>query len=400
MADRHRAREMVASDLVYFGLILSFFAVALARTHENAGAVVFRDAFLALPLAAAGIAVCHSTIGYRDLTVLLFSLCAIFASLVANIEAVATGGIKAFLITAMLLVMSAFRAGFDASRMAAPLVAALLLFVAYNLYFYVTFQQFGPAWTWFIFSGAYENQNGLAIILFCGILLIRLREHLGARLSKRLIYMEIFLATLIILTQSRATLLAVAIFYTIRYGAFNRRLLASACLIGAVVGALLYWTSHDGTVDIASRFLDRFQGDVTSHRIVFWGIAFGEIMSSFKNLFFGVGINSFTIEIRTMDKLAEVSVHNAFINALLNYGVVGLVGLIAVVGNGIIRAHRWQRRGLTAALAAIAAHAMFESNLYGGLTITSFILALYLFTSGAAVRRTAMAQQRVLSYAH
>lgn len=381
---------MRASDLLYFGVILSFFSIALARTHEDAGLSPFREMFLAVPLMVIGLNIACSRISYRDLIILSLALCAAFVTFVINIENVAAGGMKAFFLSIVLLVLSGFRARFDASRWGATLTVSLLLFVGYNLYFYIGLKQFGPYWTWFILSGAYENQNSLAITLFCGILFLRLREHLGSTMSRRLVWVELILATLIVLTQSRATLLAMAVFYVVRYGLFNRWVLASACLISVIVGALLFTAGSGGAGEIAARFFDRFEGDVTSHRTVFWGMAFSEITASVKNLFFGVGVNSFTIAVDSPGGSVEVSVHNAFINALLNYGVIGLAGLLIMVANGIIRARPTQKRILVAAVTSIFVYAMFESNLFAGLTMTSFILALYLFTSGGGARTRAM----------
>lgn len=257
------------------------------------------------------------------------------------------------------------------------------LYLFYRFFKYLCFSFLSLVFMYYFFineslilRGPFSNQNTTAMVAYSLLAIICVISYQVR--NKRFSGIDLIICLLflvILLTQSRSGLIASLIFlpfycwYRFRYFAL--------IICGVIISSVVIILSTNEA--LLQRVIIRLTDTSGSGRIQIWYEACQIIMFNVSNFLFGVGVNKLSFSYGAADAL---SVHNSYINFVLNYGVLAFFVYIFFV---FVKARQALSKSLLFFLVALSTlvYGLFETNLFVGFTPIwlSFLYLNFMATS-------------------
>lgn len=259
-----------------------------------------------------------------------FTIIAVSVSFFSNLGVQSILRSLAFLIVPLVIFkFVSLLYSYNSKRTSEIIITFLFIYFSINLLFF--FSPFINVYTVGRFRGLTGNPNGLGMICFfcyCILTLIS-RRNLTTYTPQFFSIFKIILFTLIIVTASRTSLIALLAFESlVRFRNFNKFLLSTTFLFLLVISTTINFSGLIDNLGLSSFFRVETIVDF-SGRLEVWNVALEDIKSS---PLFGNGMTYDDLFIKDyaqyyVDQKARhwSGIWNSYLSLLLNVGVVGLV---------------------------------------------------------------------------
>ena len=294
----------------------------------------------------------------------------VLVSFVANNNAVEIGGYNTvFLYIASLLFFSLNIEGVDLQRFYRGILLLAFVYLFVNFYFYFSGKQQGIEYNYYVFSGAYVNQNifsmGLVSLLS---LIVFLGSSTKVKTGFSLHVVVFILLVSILLTQARAAMLSGSIITLYLY---RKRIYLFFLIVGGVVIFIL-----NSNQSFYNRLYSKFTESGSGHRVEFLLNALNNLFNSMHVFFFGEGSQ----QVRVVTGNFTLSIHNSYMNYVMSYGVPAFLALVFFIWYVLTLSLKKNITGFVM-ISSLFLYGIFETVLFGSFSAIWFtLLLIFIFT--------------------